>query len=384
MAETADDVRVRDRLRYDTPFWARNCATILNEDKVPVRLEARPWQLDFDAALERQRAAGQPMRALILKARKLGFSTWVQARFMQRVTQFPFQYALVAAQDRKTAGVLADMAQLIFERLPTEEELGMGFSIKPQLTGEGSSRGSAGRYMSYGDKRRKVESSVYETLTAGAQAAARGYTPSMVHGSEVAHWVDATFLVGLLNAVPKKPETTVVLESTANGFNHFYERWQRAKAGAEDPDTGGLYVPLFYGWQENPANSMRFVSDQARDRFIATIGDPAGGGDTEEEWLVEAFGVTPEQLYWRRLTIMEECDGRLEIFHQEHPATDMQAFIGSGNPVFSSILVSRAISAAEASLEPRGGRSAGRRHADEGAEGADGRGAADGAVASRG
>jgi hypothetical protein len=34
------------------------------------------------------------MRAIILKARKLGFSTWVQAKFMQRVTQLPFQYAL--------------------------------------------------------------------------------------------------------------------------------------------------------------------------------------------------------------------------------------------------------------------------------------------------
>jgi hypothetical protein len=50
----------------------------------------RPWQArtpetpahmtPLDEALERQRAAGQPMRAIILKARKLGFSTWVQAK----------------------------------------------------------------------------------------------------------------------------------------------------------------------------------------------------------------------------------------------------------------------------------------------------------------
>jgi hypothetical protein len=85
-----------------------------------------------------------PMRAIVLKARKLGFSTWVQAKFMQRVTQLPFQAALVAAQDRKTAGVLMDMARLMRERLPSEEELGLGFSIKPQIVGEGQTRAGSG------------------------------------------------------------------------------------------------------------------------------------------------------------------------------------------------------------------------------------------------
>jgi hypothetical protein len=85
------------------------------------------------------------MRAVILKARKLGFSTWVQAKFVQRVTQLPFQYAVVAAHKRTTSGVLMDMARLMYDRLPTEEELGLGFSIKPQVVGQGHTRnGSPG------------------------------------------------------------------------------------------------------------------------------------------------------------------------------------------------------------------------------------------------
>jgi hypothetical protein len=48
MAEPRDIRDARERLRYDTPFWARNCATILTEEKVPVKLAARPWQLEFD------------------------------------------------------------------------------------------------------------------------------------------------------------------------------------------------------------------------------------------------------------------------------------------------------------------------------------------------
>lgn len=353
---------VRERLRTDTPFWAEHCATILDVRKRPVKLKPRPWQLDFDAALERQRAASRPMRALILKARKLGFSTWVQAKFMQRVTQLPFQYAVVAAQDRKTAGVLMDMAVLIHERLPNDRQLGellygegcgraAPFSIRPQIVGQGQTRAGS-RWMALGEKLRRSEASVYETLTAGATASGRGYTPSMIHGSEVAWWDDPAFLVGMLNALPDEPETIAVLESTANGFNHFYDRWMRALEGAEDPETGGLYIPLFYGWQDNPFNCLPFISDTARDRFERTIGDKDGGGDDEELWLLDEFGVSLEQLYWRRVTRDEKCDGDIEMFHQEHPATPEQAFIGSGRPVFPGILVSKMIRRAEEAPPP--------------------------------
>ena len=363
---------VKERLRTDCPFWARTCATILSENRVPIKLEPRPWQArtpatssrvtPLDEALESQRAKGQPQRAIILKSRKLGFSTWTQAKFMQRVTQFPFEYALTVAHTRGAAGVLYDMAHMMWERLPTDRELvgllyGEGaerpapFSVRPDRLNKGESRNGA-RWMVLGERHRRSEASIYETLTAGAKGGGRASTPSLVHGSEVAHYEDPDYLVGLLNAVPKTPETIVVLESTARGFNHFHDRWVRAVEGAEDPETGGLYVPLFYGWQDNPFNSMAFLSDQARERFERTVGDPDGGGDDEEIWLRDAFDVTLEQLRWRRITIAEECGGDLEFFHQEHPATPEQAFIGSGRPVFPGILVAKMIAAAEKAPAP--------------------------------
>jgi hypothetical protein len=357
---------VRERLTYDTPYWARNCATILTDEKKPVRLNARPWQEDFDAALERQRAAGRPMRVVILKARKLGFSTWVQAKFTQRVTQIPFQRAITVAHLQKSAGELMDMASLMYERLPTDEQLaellyGVGtreaapFSVRPHLLGRGQTRTGA-RYMQLGDRRRPTEGSVIETMTAGAKGAGRGGTPSLWHGSEAAWWDDPTFITGALSALPLRPETIAVLESTANGFNHFFDTWQNAVSGAEDPEVGGLWIPLFYGWQDNPYNMLPFSSDLARDRFERTIGDADGGGDEEEVWLIEDLGVTLEQLHWRR-TILSgpEMNRKLELFHQEHPATPEQAFIGSGTPVFAGILVSRALSAAGAADEPAQG-----------------------------
>jgi hypothetical protein len=366
MAGSLEIQQVRERLRHDTPFWAAHCATILDVNKRPVKLVARPWQArtpatpahvtPLDEALEQQRAAGRPQRAIILKARKLGFSTWVQAKFMQRVTQEPFQYALTVAHRRDAARVLFDMAKLIYKRLPTEEELGLGFGIKPQWLGGTEVARQTGGYMTLGDRRRPEEASTYETQTAGSAGGGRASTPSGIHGSEVAHWEGSDYLTGLFNALPLLPDTIGVLESTANGFNHFFDLWDNAVRGAEDPETGILWAPLFYGWQDNPFNALPFISDIARDRFEKTIGDPDGGGDDEEPWLLEEFGVTLEQLNWRREVIRgPECQGKLEIFHQEHPATAEQAFIGSGNPVFATILVSRAIKEAERAPEPVSG-----------------------------
>jgi hypothetical protein len=99
---------LRHRLAYDTPFFAEQCLWIVNKQTGLQRLTPLPWQartpdtpadiVPLDEALEKQRAAGQPMRAIILKARKLGFSTWVQAKAMQRVTQLEAQYALTVAR----------------------------------------------------------------------------------------------------------------------------------------------------------------------------------------------------------------------------------------------------------------------------------------------
>lgn len=372
MASLSELERVKRRLREDTPFWAATCATILNERRQLVRLVPRPWQArtpetpahvtPLDEALEKQRAAGVPMRAIILKARKLGFSTWVQCKFMQRITQRPNEYALSVAHLVQSSGALMDMANRMYERLPDEQELNLGFSIKPEKIGESQTRRDS-RWMALGDKRRPTEASIYETMTAGSKGGGRAQTPSMIHASEAAHFEDPTFLIGLLNSLPKEPETIAILESTPNGFNDFHDRWQRAVAGAEDPETGGLYVPLFYGWQDNPRNQMSFsrndgtdpdgaLAAAARARFERTIGDEDGGGDPEELELIERFNLSLEQLRWRRVTISEECGGSIEYFHQEHPAYPEQAFIGSGTPVFPGILIARAISFAQSEPEP--------------------------------
>jgi hypothetical protein len=323
VAAAAEVEALRQRLLYDTPFFARNCLWIVNKQRRLQRLEPLPWQArtpetpahvtPLDEALEKQRAAGQPMRVIIGKARKLGMSTWVQAKAVQRVTQLDFQNALTVCHRSDATVDMADMADLMYERLPTDSQLaeliygdgtarGAPFSVRPQKIAAGASRNGV-RFMELGSKMRKSEKSIYRTMTAGSKGGGRAGTPNIIHASEFAHYEDPDYGVGLFNALPLEAETIGVIESTANGFNHFFKLWDLAVRGAEDPETGVVWVPLFYGWHDNPRNSLAFISDHARERFERTIGDEDGGGDPEEVLLFESFGVTLEQLNWRRAII---------------------------------------------------------------------------------
>jgi hypothetical protein len=307
---TAIPEELRERLLTDTPFWGRNCATIIDKAGQPVRLNGKTAQLRFDRALEEQRAAGRPMRAIVLKARKLGFSTWVQAKIMQRITQLPYRRALVVAQDHGTAGELFAIGERIYDHLPSTEEL----ALKPPR----SSR-RRGRYLHFGQPARSLQvqglvglDSSLSVDTAREVAAGRGYTYTELHCSEVAFWPDVSKLTALLNAVPDEPETMIVLESTANGSNHFKSRWQRAVSGESE------YAPIFAAWHEDQDNSLPFRNAEEREAFVETIGEGPWGED--EPRLRDQFGCRPEQLHWRRRAIVDKTESKLELFKQEYPA----------------------------------------------------------------
>jgi hypothetical protein len=262
--------------------------------------------------LETQRLQNRPQRVIICKARKLGMSTWIQAKILQRCTQLPFQNALTVCHRADATVDLADMASLMYDKLPDDRaltELVYGptgttrppFSVKPGLLATGTSRNGI-RFMEFGTKHRRSEHSIYRTMTAGAKGGGRAGTPNMVHASEYAHYEDPDYGVGLFNAMPLEPDTLGIIESTANGFNHFWKLWDMAVRGAED-ETGALWQPLFYGWHDNPRNALAFINDHARERFEHTIGDEDGGGDLEEPLLIENYGATLEQLNWRRALI---------------------------------------------------------------------------------
>ena len=145
------------------------------------------------------------------------------------------------------------------------------------------------------------------------------------HLTEVAWWRDQkASLVALLQTIGDDPDKLVAIESTANGVGgEFYNMWQDAKAGLND------FIPVFIPWFELPEYSRAFTNVGEQERLAASL-------DEEEKAMVRTYGLTLEQMNWRRWAIDNLCQRDPEQFKQEYPSTDTEAFLVSGRPVFDN------------------------------------------------
>lgn len=319
-----DAERFKERLRTDTPLWGRECGRIIDKERHKVPLLLNPGQAEFFRQVEAQRTAGKPMRAVILKARQIGFSTLVQGMLIQRATLTANYHTAVVAHDRETGAKLYRIGQRFYGNLPAE--------VKPEIASH-----RRAQFLHFGDKGESWmhgdvwPDSTYYVDTANETEAGRGGTFSAIHGSEVAFWADfTTKITALQAAVPDDPETMLFLESTANGHNEFKDFWDQTYAGEND------YIPFFWAWHQEPSYTLPFSNDQEREAFV--VGDGAVGED--EEMLIDRFGLSLEQLNWRRYTISNKTAGRIDKFKQEYPSFPEEAFLTTGHRVFDPQIVS--------------------------------------------
>jgi hypothetical protein len=307
----------------------------------------RPPQLKLWHVLEAQRARGEPMGAVVLKARKTGISTMAQGLLIWRTTLIRLHHANVIAHNSQTAGAIMEIAELMYSNLPEIEDPEL--MLKPPIANRrrlkelrfGEPDGFSGR-----NPRRTLgaDHSSYVVDTAKEFEGARGLTLQSVHGSEVAFWADLKRkLISLDNAIDfTDPNTLVIYEGTANGFNEFKDLCDRAQAGE-------MQFPLvFIAWFDDPRYRRRLTAREAAE-FV--VGEHACG--EEEPELVVRYGLDVEQLAWRRWAIENLCQSDIEIFHQEYPSFPEQAFLSTGQSVFGGVLIQKAIRDSRAAPEPQ-------------------------------
>lgn len=228
-------------------------------------------------------------RDLILKARQVGISTYVQARFYIAAVTGSERIA-VLAHDSEGTQKLRDMMLMFHEQLPPE--------LQPQRSQNNVTR----TYFP------QTGSRVYMN-TAGSAHGGRAGTYTKVHGSEVAYWKDANaIMAGLLQGVPVDGE--IILESTANGQSGwFYERCMEALNGDSD------WTLHFFPWWSDKAYTLPTEP--------LTLTD-------DERRLVEAHGLTDGQIAFRRAKQRELG----LLFQQEYPEDPVSAFVASGQGYF--------------------------------------------------
>jgi hypothetical protein len=276
-------------------------------DKTPrlIPFVPNPHQERLYALMNLQRRAGFPVRIIILKARQLGISTGVEAYMFARAHLRDHHFAFVCAHNDDASTNLFRMNRRFYEHLPEGEKRKTLHSSRKEIEWA------------------EPHGSRISVQTAGNEHLQRGSTLMDVHCSEVAMWPNPeNTMTALLQCVPNSPDTTVIIECTANGIgNEFYRRWVAAvEAKRQNPtDLSGFY-PLFIPWVEETS----YAGDPPPDYHWGLL--------TGEESALETLGVTRRQLYWRRGKIKDDFNGSVERFHQEHPFTPDEAFLASGRP----------------------------------------------------
>ena len=303
LAEKERRVQLKE---YETDFssFATDQIQIITKDASQgfIPFTFNECQMRITEALAKQLEETGKVRAIILKARQQGISTYCAGRVFWKTYFQQHSRSVVMAHDSATSDALFTMSKNLIK------------NMKGDLTP---------RELTSNAKEIKLQSPAYvdndaigsyRLYTAGSPEAGRGTTPTIAHLSEVAFWQhDEKILAGLFQGISQAAGTEVILESTANGAQgEFYRLWKGAVAGDNE------YLPIFLPWFITPEYRR-----QAPDNMEL---------DIEEEALQEKYGLDEDQLYWRRLKIAE--GGKLK-FQQEYPATADEAFIVSGSNVFN-------------------------------------------------
>ncbi len=244
----------------------------------------------------------KPIRIIILKARQMGFSTETESIiFKNVVTNHNYNAGIVAHKEDSTTN-LFNMSKRMLEYLPE--------SIKPEQ------KKSNAKELVFNNENGTGLDSKIKCMTAGGKGIGRSDTFTALHLSELAFWEGnkQDILLGLLQAVPNIPESIVIIESTANGFDYFKELWDKAVAGEND------FYPLFVGWNELSEYKMQYTGFQLTE---------------EEKELQRLYNVSLEQLEWRRWCIKNNCGGDIDKFKQEYPISPEEAFISTGKCYFN-------------------------------------------------
>lgn len=295
MSASSVDKRIRLLAHYrgDLQAYARDCLKIRDKNG-QVRLVPgfNSAQHYVHGRIEQQIRETGKARALILKGRQQGISTYVAMRYYRRAALNRGIGVYILSHEQTASDNLFKMVDRFQVNNPLAPQVGVSNVKELEFV--------------------KLDSS-YVVATAGQKAGGRSRTITLYHGSEAGFWANAADHFGAsVQTVPDLPGTEILLESTANGASgEFYERWQDAVAKRGD------YIPIFvpWFWQEE------YTRPAPPDFELSA--EPEESGISEEEY-AKLFDLSLDRMAWRRAKVAELRSSLR--FDQEYPASPEVAF----------------------------------------------------------
>ena len=287
---------IHSRFQNELPYFSSQALIIKDKSGAIIPFVFNSAQEYLHKRLEQQIRTFGRVRALILKGRQQGCSTYVSGRFYHKTTRLKGKSAFILSHESKTTRKLFAIVERFHTRCP--------IPLRPETDTESKQQLVFAKQE--GD---------YSVGTAGNEDVGRGGTLQYFHGSEVAFWENTDGIeTGIMQSVADLPGTEIILESTANGpGNMFYQKCMDALEGKGD------YILVFIPWYWQPEYSRE---------------TPANFELTDDELLLKTqFDLTNEQVYWRRKKVEELRS--VWKFRQEYPMTVQDAFVTSGNSLIN-------------------------------------------------
>lgn len=248
---------------------------------------------------------------IVLKARQLGITTYVAARFFVQTITRPGRLTVQVAHSLESAESIFGIVRRFWEKLPEGLRKGALMHSRANV-----------RQLVF-----PLLDSEYRVEVADANAG-RGMTIHYLHCSEVSRWpCDAAETMASLRAAVA-PGGEIVLESTPNGTaGVFYEKWRRAE------ETG--YTKHFFPWWYE--DSYRDIWNHG-EILELTI---------EEKELVKQHGLERKQIEWRR----RQWATLRKLAGQEYAEDPSSCFLASGECVFDLEAIGTAAASAATALQ---------------------------------
>jgi len=285
--DVAAEAEHQSRLATDNEYFARTALRIRPKAGGLIPLVYNNAQRKLTSLLDAQLATKGMVRAIVAKGRQFGISTAITGRFLKKTVQTQGIRCIVVAHTKPASGNLLKMIKRYVEHMPDDLKPAVGTSNAEELIFD------------------KMDSG-YAVAVATEEGAGRSDTAQLLHGSECSRWPDMQEqLSALFQTVPRVPGSEIILESTsANYGDAWHQMWNAAEAGESE------FQPIFLSW----ANHEEYQETPPPDWEM----------DAESRELAAQYGLTPAQLYWRKLKIAEL---RSEVlFKIEYPLSALESF----------------------------------------------------------
>lgn len=264
-------------------------------------------QLYLHNKLQEQKTRQGYVRAVVIKGRQQGISTYIGGRFYHLTVTRKDTNTFIFAHDASGTKSLFTMVNNYYDNSLEY--------LKPN-------RGTANRNELYFDKLR----SGYRVGTAGTGGLGRSQTNQLLHWSEVAFSPNQEeHTRGIMQTVPLAKDTEIILESTANANGDYFHRMVLLGLSG-DSDWQTIFLPWY--WQD----------EYTKEGDITLT--------PEEQHLLDMYakdGLTIKHLVWRRAKL-QEFENDTERFKKEYPFNVEEAFeVSDENAYITSAEVEQAL-----------------------------------------